>query len=230
MNLALARDRLSLPEEVSGRPTWRETNSIRQSTPTVSLTACRMLPSRRSRSANSPTKPCTRTTISSPAAASAEKAQASPRRSRGSASMAHSMSCGQMLRPLTMIRQRAAAHDEVALANRPVEPEACEAVPEAQADADFSHAVARQKRPRIEARRREGFGEAVQHRRLDHVGADARDLEARQIELAGHLALRAARHQVVAEARAVGDGGAATRDQRQPLHRPAGKIARRQKI
>ena len=49
MNLALARERLSLPEEVSGRPIWRETSSIRQSTPTVSLTAWRMLPIRPSR-------------------------------------------------------------------------------------------------------------------------------------------------------------------------------------
>ena len=114
-----------------------------------------------------------------------------------------------------------------AVGSRPAERRA-----EAQADADLRHAIARHERAVVvEARDPEGLGEAPQNRELDHVCADASQAHARQVEFAHRGGLRPGRReQVVPEARTVGDGGAAARDQRKPLHRPAGEVAGRQQV
>ena len=101
---------------------------------------------------------------------------------------------------------------------------------EAQSHADLGHAVARHEGALVEACRLEGFGEAAKDRKLDHVGPDACKPQARQVEFGEGRGLRPARQEVVAEARAVGDGRAATRDQRKPLHRPPGEVARGQQV
>ncbi len=74
----------------------------------------------------------------------------------------------------------------------------------------------------------ERLGEAVEHVRPDHVATDAGVAPARQVEVGRHLVGGAARGEVVAEARAVGDGAAIARDQVEPLRRPAREVARRQ--
>ena len=128
-----------------------------------------------------------------------------------------------------MAGHHAAAQHELAGAAA-VGPQAGKSAAEAQADADFGQAVARHEGASVEAPGGEGVGEAVERRGPDHVGADACQFQARQVEVARHLRLGAAGDQLVAEARTVGDGGAASRDQRQPLQGPACEVARRQKV
>ena len=76
----------------------------------------------------------------------------------------------------------------------------------------------------------ERLGEAVEHVGPDHVAADSGMAPARQVEVRRQLVGGAAGGEVVAEARAVGDGAAVARDQVQPLRRPAREVARRQVV
>ena len=101
---------------------------------------------------------------------------------------------------------------------------------EGDGEAHLGHAVARDEGLAVKARRLEGRGEAVEHVGADHVAADAGMAPARQVEIGRHLVGGAARGEVVAEARAVGDGAAILRDQVQPLRRPAREVARRQVV
>ena len=132
-----------------------------------------------------------------------------------------------------MARQHAAAQHELAGAvgrvGRPVERRPVNRAAEAQADADLGHAVARHEgaRRRSPGRRRSRrSGRSTAGRIMSApTPASVRHDRSRS---PGICAWRAAGDQVVAEARAVGDGGAASRDQRQPLQRPAREVARRQ--
>ena len=99
---------------------------------------------------------------------------------------------------------------------------------EGDGEADLGHAVARDEGLAVEARPFERRGEAIEHVGPDHVAADAGMAPARQVEVGRHLVGGAARGEVVAEARAVGDGAAVARDQVEPLRRPAREVARRQ--
>ena len=101
---------------------------------------------------------------------------------------------------------------------------------EGDGEADLGHAVARDEGLAIEAHALERLGEAVEHVGPDHVAADSGVAPAREVEIGRQLVGGAAGGEVVAEARAVGDGAAVARDQVQPLRRPAREVARRQII
>ncbi len=105
--MALARERLSLPEEVLGRACGG-TSTTSVSSPWRSLNTPATASRRRARASGSEIRHCTSTTtVSSPSEGTENTATSPLRRASVSASAVHSRSCGQTLRPLTMIRSLA---------------------------------------------------------------------------------------------------------------------------